>query len=209
MRSLLFVPADSAKKLDKAMTSGADALDRRSRGFDRARRQSARPRQRGGVSERCDCRGIAALYPGARERAADRPDRCRSRRRRAGKARRHHAAEGRRRRVGRARRRQARRARSDRRPGRRPRQDSRARHRNRGVAVPHRHLCRLERAAQRPDLGRRGSVRRTRRAGEPRRAGPLSRSLSAGAGALPRRRHRRQCAGARHRLRRFPQQRRF
>ena len=26
MRSLLFVPADSAKKLDKAMTSGADAL---------------------------------------------------------------------------------------------------------------------------------------------------------------------------------------
>ncbi len=26
MRSLLFVPADSPKKLDKAMTSGADAL---------------------------------------------------------------------------------------------------------------------------------------------------------------------------------------
>ena len=26
MRSLLFVPADSAKKLDKAMASGADAL---------------------------------------------------------------------------------------------------------------------------------------------------------------------------------------
>ena len=26
MRSLLFVPADSAKKLDKAMTSGADAI---------------------------------------------------------------------------------------------------------------------------------------------------------------------------------------
>ena len=26
MRSLLFVPADAAKKLDKAMTSGADAL---------------------------------------------------------------------------------------------------------------------------------------------------------------------------------------
>jgi len=26
MRSLLFVPADSARKLDKAMSSGADAL---------------------------------------------------------------------------------------------------------------------------------------------------------------------------------------
>ena len=46
-------------------------------------------------------------------------------------------------------------------------------------------------------------------AGEPRCAGPLSRSLSAGAGAVSRRRRRRQCAGARHRLCRFPQQRRF
>ena len=52
-------------------------------------------------------------------------------------------------------------------------------------------------------------VRRARRAGKPRRAGPLSRSLSAGAGALSGRRRRRQCAGARHRLCRFPQQRRF
>ena len=54
-----------------------------------------------------------------------------------------------------------------------------------------RHICRRQRAADRPHLGRRGSFRRARRAGEPRRAGPLSRSLSAGARALPCRRRRR------------------
>ena len=36
MRSLLFVPADSAKKLDKAMTSGADAIIVDLEDFDRA-----------------------------------------------------------------------------------------------------------------------------------------------------------------------------
>ena len=42
MRSLLFVPADSAKKLDKAMTSGADALIIDLEDFDgRARAESA------------------------------------------------------------------------------------------------------------------------------------------------------------------------
>ena len=47
MRSLLFVPADGGAKLDKAMASGADARDRRSRGFDRARAQGrARARRR-------------------------------------------------------------------------------------------------------------------------------------------------------------------
>ena len=37
IRSLLFVPADSAKKLEKAMTSGADALIVDLENFDRAR----------------------------------------------------------------------------------------------------------------------------------------------------------------------------
>ena len=37
IRSLLFVPADSAKKLEKAITSGADALIVDLEEFDRAR----------------------------------------------------------------------------------------------------------------------------------------------------------------------------
>ena len=49
MRSLLFVPADSAKKLDKGMASGADALIVDLEEFDRVRRQGAgatKPRRR-------------------------------------------------------------------------------------------------------------------------------------------------------------------
>ena len=55
MRSLLFVPADSAKKLDKAMTSGADALIIDLEDFD----GRARAGKRGSVSQR-DGRGLAA-----------------------------------------------------------------------------------------------------------------------------------------------------
>ena len=62
---------------------------------------------------------------------------------------------------------------------------------------------RLDRA----DLGRRGSVRRARRGGQPRRGRPFPRSLSARAQPVPCRRGRRAGAGDRHRLCRFPQRR--
>ena len=51
MRSLLFVPADSAKKLDKAMTSGADALIVDLEDSIAPRRQGEGPAQRGGVPQ--------------------------------------------------------------------------------------------------------------------------------------------------------------
>ena len=51
VRSLLFVPADSTKKLEKAMTSGADALIVDLEGFDRARQQGAGAAKRGGVPQ--------------------------------------------------------------------------------------------------------------------------------------------------------------
>ena len=46
MRSLLFVPGDSPKKLEKGLTLGRRCAPHRSRGFGRARRQG----QRRGVS---------------------------------------------------------------------------------------------------------------------------------------------------------------
>ena len=52
MRSLLFVPADSAKKLDKAMTSGADALIVDLEDSIALDGKARRARQRGGVSQR-------------------------------------------------------------------------------------------------------------------------------------------------------------
>ena len=112
MRSLLFVPADSAKKLDKAMTSGADALivdleDSIALDGKARARQSAAAFLKDAIAS-----NAAAVSPGARQRTADRPHRRRSRRDRAGETGRHHAAEGRRRRLGHSRRRQARRARS-------------------------------------------------------------------------------------------------
>ena len=164
MRSLLFVPADSAEKLDKAMTSGADALIVDLEDFDRPRRQGESARQRGGIPQGGDGRGVAALTSWCASTGCNRPDRCRSRCRRAGKARRHHAAEGGRRRVRRARRRQARGARGDRRPARRPRQDRRASPpKPRPALFVTGTFAGCKRAAHRPDLGRRGPVRRARR----------------------------------------------
>ena len=86
MRSLLFVPADSAKKLDKAMTSGADALIvdlEDSIALD----GKARARQSAAAFLKEARRGhTAALSPRAGQRARNRPHRRRPRCRRAGAA---------------------------------------------------------------------------------------------------------------------------
>ena len=191
MRSLLFVPADGGKKLDKAMASGADAVivdledsiapDRKA-----AARASAadflkdalnaadRPRllvrvnglQTGLTDADLDAvvpaRPDAIMLPKAEGGAGDRA--CR---------------------------RQARRPRGDQRAARRPHQDRRDRDRDRDLAVSRRHLSRGQRAARGPHLGRRGPLGRARRRGEPRRRRALLRALPAGARALPRRRRRR------------------
>ena len=51
MRSFLFVPADSAEKTRQGHDERRRRADRRPRGFDRARRQSARAAKRGGVPQ--------------------------------------------------------------------------------------------------------------------------------------------------------------
>jgi acyl dehydratase len=96
MRSLLFVPGDSEKKLAEGPRERRRRADPRPRGFRRARCQA-------GAREiaRAFLQAIppeAAAADRARQRARHRPDRGRSRRRHARRARRDHAAEGRRRR---------------------------------------------------------------------------------------------------------------
>ena len=125
----------------------------------------------------------------------------------AGTARRHHVSQGRGRRRGRPLRRQDHRARGDPRPARRRARHHRHRHRNRAGAVPRRHLCRLEQAAEGPDLGRRGSFGRARRRGQPRSRRQFPRAVSARAQPLPRRRGRSPGAGDRHGLCGFPERR--
>ena len=85
MRSLLFVPADSARKLDKALASGADALilDLEDSIAPDAQGGGARRRARDSSSERRAERSARACWC-ASTALDDRPDRRRSRRRRAG-----------------------------------------------------------------------------------------------------------------------------
>ena len=175
MRSLLFVPADSAKKLDKANDQRRRCADHRSRGFGRASTaRRARGKARAAFLKETDAAAQRPYLLRAGEQFADRPNRRRPRRRRAGAARRHHAAEGRRRRFRRPCRRQARGARGDRRPARRPRQDHRAsRPRPRPPCSSPARYRRREHAAHRADLGRRGSFRRARRRSQPRCRRPI------------------------------------
>ncbi len=132
MRSLLFVPADGGKKLDKAMASGADAVivdleDSISVAGKAAARKSAADFVKHAVEG-----GQAPSPAGAHQRPAHRPRRRRSRRHRGREARRDHAAEGGRRRRRHSRARQAVGARGDRRPAREPHQDRGDRDRDRG-----------------------------------------------------------------------------
>ena len=114
MRSLLFVPADSPRKLDKGMASGADALILDLEDSIAPERKAERPRCRASPFSRtpqpprrgraCSCASTAST-PAS-------PTPISTRRRRP--ARRDHAAEGGGRRVGDASRRQAHGARGDR-----------------------------------------------------------------------------------------------
>ena len=98
MRSLLFVPGDSARKLDKGLGAGADVLlidledSVALAGKDAARRIAA------AFLAASAARGRPAAPLRPRQRPYDRAHRRRSRRGHAGGARRHHAAEDRRRR---------------------------------------------------------------------------------------------------------------
>ena len=92
MRSLLFVPGDSERKLEKGFSVRRRRRHRRSRGFGRAAEQGA------GAQDRCGLHRRAARRDArddlcARQRPLDRPDRRRPRGDRPGAAGRHHAAE--------------------------------------------------------------------------------------------------------------------
>ena len=137
-----------------------------------------------------------------------RHDRRRSRRHRAGRAGRHFVSQGRRRRDRHPCRRQADRARGHRRLAGRRDQDSGA---DGGIGrrpVHRRHLQKLQRAADRHDLGAGGSVRRARRRGQPRGRRRAHRALSHRARHVPLRRGGGEGAGDRDHPRRFPQRRR-
>ena len=205
MRSFLFIPGDSPKKLDKGMGSGADALllDLED-SISPQSKAEARATTLAFLKEARSAEGPPSPLR-AHQRPCHRPDRRRSRRRGGGQARRHHVSQGRGRRRGRPLRRQDHRAGGDPRPAGRRARHHRHRHRNRAGDVPRRHLWRLKQAAEGPDLGRRGSFGRARRRGQPRPRRQFPRAVSAGAQPLPRRRGGRPGAGDRHGLCGFSQ----
>ena len=200
MRSLLFVPADSPKKLDKAMTSGADALiidledsvafDGKAKARDSAAAflKSAMPvAPRPYIMVR-----VNALQTGLTDADLDaiapaKPDAIMLPKAEGGASIMHADAKLS---VREASQRSARRA----------HQNHRHRHRNRGFAFCRRHLCGIKRTFKRADLGRRGPFRRARGANQSRRQRQLSRSLPAGAGVVPCRRSRSAGTRDRHRL---------
>ena len=93
MRSLLFVPGDSPKKLQKGLESGADALIL---DLEDSVALDAKPQAREitlAFLKAAHATGEAPAPDRARQRALDRADRCRSRRDHARRAGRDHAAE--------------------------------------------------------------------------------------------------------------------
>ena len=169
MRSFLFVPADSERKLAKGPSMRPGRADPRPRGFRRHRPQEDRARHGAGLSAAAPIAPAQALCP--RQRARHRPDAGRPRRRHAGPARRHRVSQVRRPGQSRPAGELPRCARSARRHRGRRDQDPDHRHRKRrrgaGADGGAGQAC----APDRPFLGRRGSDGRPRRAGQ----GPLAR----------------------------------
>ena len=200
MRSLLFVPGDSPRKLEKGLSSGADALL-----IDLE--DSVALAGQGGGPTQSRCAFLAASRPWpqrprlfVRVNATDHGAHGRrSRRGHAGGSGWDRAAEGGRRHGCVASRRQDRRARGRVRPARR--RNAHPRHRDRDGAGRLRpgHLRRCEPPPDGPDLGGGGPLGGSRRGDQPPGRRPLHRSLSAR--PLPHAHGRRRGRGRRHRCR--------